>query len=118
MLLGRVIGTLVSTRKIEAFAGVKFLIVQPLDENLAPKGSLIVACDSQQAGEGQIVTYIGGREATLPLPVPFNPADALITSIVDAVETTEVRSQKAEVRSKKKAGAHSKAETGKRQIER
>lgn len=104
MLLGRVIGTLVSTRKIEAFAGVKFLIVQPLDENLAPKGAPLVACDSQQAGEGQIVTYIGGREATLPLPVPFNPADALITSIVDAVEIahSENRSQKTGARGKKR----------------
>lgn len=104
MLLGRVIGTLVSTRKIEAFAGVKFLIVQPLDETLAPKGAPLVACDSQQAGEGQIVTYIGGREATLPLPVPFNPADALITSIVDEVEHTlpEAKAPKAKAGSKKR----------------
>jgi len=118
MLLGKVIGTLVSTRKIEAFQGVKFLIVQPLDENLAPKGTPLVACDSQQAGPGQIVTYIGGREATLPLPVPFNPADALITSIVDAVENTGVSRQKAKVRSGEKEGARQKAKVGRQKKKR
>ncbi|MFH1039228.1 MAG: EutN/CcmL family microcompartment protein [PVC group bacterium] len=85
MNLGKVIGTVVSTQKMEAFRGVKFLIVQPLDENLKPNGEPVVACDSQQAGPGQIVTFIGGREASLPLPDPFNPSDATITSIVDEV---------------------------------
>lgn len=85
MNLGRVIGTVISSRKVESLAGVKLLIVQPLDENLKDQGEPVVACDSQQAGEGQIVTFIGGREASLPLPDPFNPADATITSIVDEV---------------------------------
>ncbi len=88
MLLGRVIGSLVSTLKLEAFEGVKFLLVQPLDENLKPQGDPIVAADTQQAGPGQVVTYIGGREASLPLPEPFNPSDATITSIVDAITLT------------------------------
>ena len=85
MNLGRVIGTLISTRKVPSLDGVKLLIVQPLDENLKDQGEPVVACDSQQAGEGQVVTFIGGREASLPLPDPFNPSDATITSIVDEV---------------------------------
>ncbi len=85
MNLGRVIGTVISTRKVESLDGVKLLIVQPLDENLKDQGEPVVACDSQQAGEGQVVTFIGGREASLPLPDPFNPSDATITSIVDEV---------------------------------
>ncbi len=85
MNLGRVIGTLISSRKVESLDGVKLLIVQPLDEKLENRGEPVVACDSQQAGPGQIVTFIGGREASLPLPVPFNPSDATITSIVDEV---------------------------------
>jgi len=83
--LGRVIGTVISTRKVPSFDGVKLLIVQPLDENLEDSGDPVVACDSQQAGPGQVVTFIGGREASLPLPEPFNPSDATITSIVDEV---------------------------------
>ncbi len=85
MNLGRVIGTVISSRKVESLDGVKLLIVQPLDENLKDSGDPVVACDSQQAGEGQVVTFIGGREASLPLPDPFNPSDATITSIVDEV---------------------------------
>ena len=85
MNLGRVIGTVISTRKVPSFDGVKLLIVQPLDENLEDSGDPVVACDSQQAGPGQVVTFIGGREASLPLPEPFNPSDATITSIVDEV---------------------------------
>lgn len=92
MNLGRVIGTVISSRKVESLEGVKLLIVQPLDENLKDQGEPVVACDSQQAGEGQIVTFIGGREASLPLPDPFNPADATITSIVDQVAISLDRS--------------------------
>ncbi len=86
MNLGRVIGTVVSTQKVASLEGVKLLIVQPLDENLEPAGDPLVACDSQQAGPGELVTFIGGREASLPLPDPFNPSDATITSIVDTVD--------------------------------
>ncbi|MEA1929126.1 MAG: EutN/CcmL family microcompartment protein [Candidatus Auribacterota bacterium] len=85
MNLGRVIGTVVSTQKVASLEGVKLMIVQPLDENLEPDGNPLVACDSQQAGEGELVTFIGGREASIPLPDPFNPSDATITSIVDEV---------------------------------
>jgi len=86
MNLGKVIGTVVSSKKLDVFRGVKFLIVQPLDENLEPAGEPVVASDSQQAGPGEIVTFIGGREASMPLPEPFNPSDATITSIVDEVD--------------------------------
>ena len=85
MNLGRVIGTVVSTQKVPGLDGVKLLIVQPLDENQEPAGDPLVACDAQQAGPGELVTFIGGREASLPLPEPFNPSDATITSIVDEV---------------------------------
>jgi len=87
MKIGKVIGTVVSTHKLEVFRGVKFLIVQPLDENLKPDGDPLVASDSQQSGPGMVVTYVGGREATLLLPEKFNPTDATITSIIDSVDT-------------------------------
>ncbi|HOO78258.1 MAG TPA: EutN/CcmL family microcompartment protein [bacterium] len=85
MKLGRVIGTVVAAKQLDCFQGEKFLIVQPLDENLKPDGEPLVANDTQQSGPGQMVTYIGGREATIPLGEPFNPSDAAITGIVDEV---------------------------------
>jgi ethanolamine utilization protein EutN len=85
MKIGRVIGTVVASRKVESLNGVKLLLVQPLDEDGKPSGEPVVACDLQQSGPGETVFYIGGREASLPLPEPFNPSDATITGIIDMV---------------------------------
>ncbi|MCX6354577.1 MAG: EutN/CcmL family microcompartment protein [Candidatus Aureabacteria bacterium] len=85
MKVGRVIGTVVASKKVESLTGVKLLLVQPLDEEGKPSGEPVVACDSQQSGPGETVFYIGGREASLPLPEPFNPADATITGIIDTI---------------------------------
>lgn len=89
MKIGRVIGTVVATMKVESLKGVKLLLVQPLDEDGKPKGEPVVASDSQQSGPGETVFYIGGREASLPLPDPFNPSDATITGIIDEVTGAE-----------------------------
>ncbi len=85
MKIGTVIGTVVASRKVDSLKGVKLLLVQPLDEDGTPSGEPVVACDTQQSGPGQKVFYIGGREASLPLPDPFNPSDASITGIIDVV---------------------------------
>ena len=86
MKVGKVIGTVVADRKVESLKGVKLLLVQPLDEDGKPAGEPVVACDTQQSGPGEKVFFIGGREASLPLPDPFNPSDATITGIIDHIE--------------------------------
>ena len=86
MLLGKVIGTVVCTRKVESFEGIKLLLVQPLTEELEEVGDAVVACDTVQAGEGDVVFYEGGREAALGLKNWFNPSDATIMGIVDRVD--------------------------------
>ncbi|MGQ9623617.1 MAG: EutN/CcmL family microcompartment protein [Candidatus Caldatribacteriaceae bacterium] len=85
MRIGKVIGTVVATRKVASFEGVKLLLVQPLDENLQEVGSPLVACDTVQAGLGDIVFFEGGREAALALPNWFNPSDCTIMGIIDRV---------------------------------
>ena len=89
MLLGRVIGTVVCTRKVESWEGVKLLLVQPLTEELRETGDPLVACDTVQAGQGDVVFFEGGREAALGLKDWFNPSDATIMGIVDRVDLTE-----------------------------
>lgn len=83
MKRGRVIGTVVSTQKVESLEGVKLLLLQPLDEDDKPSGDPIAACDVVQAGVGDTVLYEGGREAALALREWFNPADATIMGIID-----------------------------------
>lgn len=87
MQLGRVIGTLVATRKAEGLEGVKFLVVQLLDKNRKPVGDPVVAADgTAQAGPGELVFVIASREAALALPVVFVPVDHAIVGIVDEVD--------------------------------
>ncbi len=85
MKIGKVIGTVVASRKVESLSGSKLLLVQPLDEDGGPAGEPVVACDIQQSGPGETVFFVGGREASLPLPEPFNPSDATIIGVIDAV---------------------------------
>ena len=89
MYLGRVTGTVVAERKAAGLAGSKLMLVQPLDEHLAPAGDVHVAVDTVQAGVGDLVYLVGSREAALALDPWFVPVDAAIVGIVDDVHTPE-----------------------------
>jgi ethanolamine utilization protein EutN len=86
MNLGRVIGTVVATRKYEGLAGVKLLLVQPLDHMQKKVGEPIVAADTVRAGSGELIYYVNSREAALALDPWFVPVDAAIVGIVDDVD--------------------------------
>lgn len=84
MLLGRVIGTVVTCVVYEGLSGVPMLMVQPLDKARLPRGVPLVAADStRMAGPGELVYYEGGREAALALDPSFVPVDHTIVGIVD-----------------------------------
>jgi ethanolamine utilization protein EutN len=84
MLLGRVIGTVVSTVTYEGLQGVPMLFVQPLDKSGRPKGDALVAADAtRMAGPGELVYYEGGREAAVALDPWFVPVDHAVIGIVD-----------------------------------
>lgn len=89
MKLGRVMGNVVCSQKVESFEGVKLLLVQPLNEKLEKIGDPIIACDTVQAGPNDIIFYEGGREAALGLPNWFNPSDSTIMGIVDHLDIEE-----------------------------
>ena len=90
MYLARVIGTVVATRKAQDMDGHKLLIVEPIDKNRAKIGEPHVAIDTAQAGEGDIVTCVGSREAALAAPrvgtTSFVPVDAAIIGVVDDMD--------------------------------
>ena len=87
MQIARVLGTVVATERVEGLEGIKLMIVQPLDRELAPKGSAVVAADAlAMAGPGELVYTVASREAALALPQTFVPVDHAIVGIVDAIE--------------------------------
>jgi ethanolamine utilization protein EutN len=87
MKSARVHGTVVATRQYEGLEGVKFLVVQPLDEDRRPVGRPQIAADATaQAGPGELVFVVGSREAAQAMPVVFVPVDLAVTGIVDEVD--------------------------------
>lgn len=84
MQIARVIGTVVSTAKNESLTGRKLLIVQTLDANLKPKGKPQVALDAVGAGEGELVFWCRGKEASFPFKRDDTPTDCTIVGIIDS----------------------------------
>jgi microcompartment protein CcmK/EutM len=83
VLLARVVGTVVATRKDPGLTASTLLVIQPLQADRTPQGKPLVAIDSVGAGVTEEVFYVRGREASFPfLPLEV-PADATIVGIVD-----------------------------------
>jgi len=83
MRLGRVVGRVVATVRARDLDGEKLLVVQPLDAARRPAGPAVVACDVAQSGLGDVVVWVGGREAALALRRTFVPVDATIVGHVE-----------------------------------
>ena len=89
MLLGRVMGRVVSSVIYPGLETVPMLWIQPLDKTGNPKGSPVVAADStRMAGLGETVYYEGGREAAMTLTPSFVPVDHAVVGIVDHLHTS------------------------------
>lgn len=86
MRLGRVIGTVVATRKDPTLDGVKFLVVENLGVNLNPEGGYVVAVDSVGAGANEVVLYATGSSARQTEVTRDRPVDAVIMAILDSFE--------------------------------
>ena len=89
MRLGRIIGKVWATAKIDSLKGIRLHVMQPLDHRNRPEGTPIIAVDAIGAGDGETVFWVGGAEATLAIPDRILPADASIIGIVDQVNTLE-----------------------------
>lgn len=84
MLLGRVAGTLVASRKDEGLEGQKLLVVRNLALDGGDAGGFVVAVDAVGAGEGEVVLYATGSSARQTLATKDRPCDAVVMAIVDS----------------------------------
>ena len=85
MLLGKVIGTVVATRKEPTVEGLKLLVVRACDVDGKPTGATVVAVDAVGAGLGEVVLVCAGSSARQTQMTQNRPVDATIMAIVDEV---------------------------------
>ena len=86
MLLGKVAGTLVASRKEERLEGLTLLVVRQLEVDGAETESYVVAVDAVGAGVGEVVLYATGSSARQTVRTHERPCDAVIMAIVDQWE--------------------------------
>lgn len=84
MIVGKVKGTVVATRKNDNLIGCKFLIVEPID-GMKGNNESIVAVDHVGAGIGETVLIATGSAARIGCNMPAAPIDAAIVGIVDEI---------------------------------
>ena len=82
MLVGTVVGSVVSTRKSEKLVGNKFMIVEPV-ETMRGNGERLVAIDIIGAGIGEYVLVAQGSAARIGCDMTSAPVDAAIVGIID-----------------------------------
>ncbi len=90
MKLGKVIGTVVCTRKEPGLEGKTLLVVQPISADRKPIGQALIAVDTIGAGIGETIIYVRGKEGSFPLLPEIVPTDTGITGIVDYFHVEEL----------------------------
>ncbi len=101
MFLGKVIGSVVSTKKDDSMRGRKLLMVRPMlidpddPSRFKPGGNTIVAIDTLGAGEGEMVMFAQGSSARQADGLKEMPVDAAIVGLVDTVNVQGKRTYEA-----------------------
>lgn len=95
MLLAKVVGTVVATQKEASIAGLKLLLVRPIDEDGRETGGHLVAADAVGAGIDEVVLVASGSSARQTVVTDKRPVDAVVMAIVDSWSIgTEVKYKK------------------------
>ena len=89
MILGRVVGTVVATRKDERLVGSKLLVVRAIDPRGKDEAGYLVAVDTVDAGFSDRVLVVSGSSARMAAGLKDCPVDAAIVGVVDTVELKE-----------------------------
>lgn len=91
MTLGRVVGTIVATRKDARLEGFKLLIVKPVTPDGKDESGYLVAIDTVGAGSRELVITVAGSSARMAEGCKDKPVDCVIVGIVDGVQVDERR---------------------------
>jgi microcompartment protein CcmK/EutM len=86
MLLAKVVGTVVATRKDERLVSNKLLVARPIDPAGAFEGNYLVAVDTVDAGVGETVLIVSGSSARMAAGMKDCPVDAAIVGVIDQIE--------------------------------
>jgi ethanolamine utilization protein EutN len=89
VLLARIVGTVVATRKDPRLVSNKLLVVRPVDPRGKSEGGYLVAVDTVDAGVGETVLIVSGSSARMAAGMKDCPVDAAIVGIVDTVTVSE-----------------------------
>lgn len=89
MILAKVVGTVVATRKDERLVSNKLLLVRPTDPKGTVEGGFLVAVDTVDAGFGETVLVVSGSSARMASGMKDCPVDAAIVGIIDTVTVEE-----------------------------
>lgn len=83
MLIGKVVGTVVATRKDEKLANLRFMVVRQVNVEGRETGGYVVAVDAVGSGIGEMVLYATGSSARQTVLTDKRPCDAVIMAIID-----------------------------------
>jgi microcompartment protein CcmK/EutM len=89
MLIARVVGTVVATRKDDRLVSSKLLVVRPVDPAGKSDGNYLVAVDTVDAGSGETVLVVSGSSARMASGLKDCPVDAAIVGVIDHVEVKD-----------------------------
>jgi microcompartment protein CcmK/EutM len=84
MLLAKVVGTVVATRKEPSLDGLKLLLVRPVNDEGQETGTPLVAADAVGAGPDEMVLVAAGSSARQTQSTDKRPVDAVVMAIVDS----------------------------------
>jgi microcompartment protein CcmK/EutM len=93
MFLGKVVGTVWSTKKTPDLEGVRFLIVHPYDLDKEPTKSIVVVADRLGAGIGEIVMCAYGKAARSAIGNQEMAIEAAVVGIVDRMDLQDTLSE-------------------------
>ena len=86
MLIGKVIGTVIATKKDPELEGLKLLLIKGADLDGTTNGPLLVAADAIGAGLGELILYAAGSSARQTEQTKDRPVDHVVMAIVDQIE--------------------------------